>query len=316
MFDFLHKIKGFILKAVIFVLLFCVIDAVSGVLIDHFYFQQNRKLTYALEQCDEDILLFGSSRTQHHFNTKIIADNSGVSVYNLGSGGQNIFYHYAILKSILARQTPQIIVLHIETIDIYITPATWDKEKLSVFYPYCKRNEQVHEIINLRSNYEPYKLFSNLYRYNSVLASIAMLKIFYNDTEVAFQNGGYVSIPEENLYKGTFSAVENEFVQEIDPLKIEYINKFISLCKTNNIECVLVISPWFADFSTNRDFVDTVRELSLSYSIPFLNYINDEEFMKADYFKDQKHLNGKGADIFSRKFVSDIKNFISVTHHK
>jgi len=314
MFDFFYKVKGFIIKVVIFVLLFCIIDAVSGILLNHFFFQQKRKLTYGLEQCNEDVLLFGSSRTQHHLNSKIIADSIGLSVYNLGSGGQNIFYHYVILKSALARYVPKVVVLQIETIDIYKTPATWNEEKLSAFFPYYYRDENVQEVVNLRSNYERYKMLSNLYCYNSEIVSIGVLKIINNNTEMAYRNGGYIPISEEPHYKGTFSTVENEFGQEVDTLKLEYINKFISLCKDNNVECILVITPWFADFSDNYQFVNEVSKLSLTYNIPFLNYINDKEFMRADYFKDKKHLNSKGANVFSSKFASDIKCFLYKTN--
>ena len=313
MVDFIYKIKRVIIKAIIFALFFCTIDVVFGILLEHFYFQQKRKLTYALEQCNEDVLLFGSSRAQHHFNTKVIADSVGFSAYNLGSGGQNIFYHYAILKSILARYTPKLVVLTIETIDIYKTPAAWDKEKLSAFYPYYFRDKTVQEVVDFRSNYEHYKMFSNLYRYNSEIVSIMMLKMFYNDMEIAYQNGGYIPIPEEPHYKGAFSIAGEGFGQKIDTLKIEYINKFISLCKDNNVECILVITPWFANFADNYLFVDEVNELSLFYDTPFLNYINDKEFIRADYFKDKKHLNSKGANVFSSKFALDLKDFLHKT---
>ena len=86
---------------ILFLLIFFAIDSLFGIVFDKIFFVQKRKLTYAIEQSNESLLILGSSRAQHHYNSQILADSLGLSVYNAGVSGQNIYFHYALLKSVL-----------------------------------------------------------------------------------------------------------------------------------------------------------------------------------------------------------------------
>lgn len=114
------------------------LDFAFGRLYEGLYFseksRQNDRRIHSVLGTHEDILIFGSSRALHHYNPKIIEDSLGMSCYNVGSGGQNIYYHLALLEATLERYTPKIAILELMSIDFEITPPQWDTEKLGHCY--------------------------------------------------------------------------------------------------------------------------------------------------------------------------------------
>lgn len=299
-------IKKFAVKSILFITFFVIADIAFGFVADKMYFSQKRKTTYVIEQADEDIIIFGASRAQHHYNPSIITDSLGMSVYNAGLGGQNIYVQYAMLKSLLNRHKPKVVIFDTFDIDIYKTPPTWDRDKLTLFYPYYHRDTVVREVVNLRSRLEQGKLLINSVRMNSQPASVAMLALFYGNSEIAYRNQGYISVNEPNGYKGEYETIGDEFGCEIDTLKIQYFTKFYELCKTNGIQCIIVSSPIYGDISQSN-IVKDMRKLSSELGFEYWDYFNDAEFADATLFKDVKHLNSKGADKYSIKFSEKLK---------
>ncbi|CDN30880.1 Esterase, SGNH hydrolase-type domain [Mucinivorans hirudinis] len=301
-----NDIKKFAVKSIVFIVIFAVVDIAFGFVADKLYFTQNRKLTYVIEQSDEDVIIFGASRAVGHYNVAIIADSLSMAVYNAGLGGQNIYVQYAMLKSLLERYTPKVVIFDTFDIDIYKTPPTWDRDKLTLFYPYYNRDTAVREIVDLRSQYDNIKMLSNFVRMNSQPASIAILPLFYGNSEVVCRNGGYVVINENNCYNGSYEKVGDEFGSEIDALKLKYIRKFVELCRENSVECIFVSSPIYGDISSSS-IVDDMERLTSELEVEYWNYFNDGEFADAALFKDVKHLNSKGADRYSAKIASRLK---------
>jgi hypothetical protein len=101
-------------------------------------------------------------------------------------------------------------------------------------------------------------------------------------------------------------------------LSIDNINKFndyISFCKNNKINVILVNSPEYIEgqmFMANRkQYIDIFNDLSKKYNIPFLNYSSDSICYKRDLFYNTSHLNSIGAEIFSKKLAHDLKSIIN-----
>lgn len=114
------KNKGLIF--IIFLILFTVLlDFSFGKIYEALYFsdesRNNDRLIHSVLETTEDILVFGSSRAIHHYNPQIIEDTLGVTCYNVGSGGQNIYFHLALLEAALERYVPKIAILELMSID-------------------------------------------------------------------------------------------------------------------------------------------------------------------------------------------------------
>ena len=120
------------------------LDRGLGWLYETAYFSEtsrkNDRLIHSVLGTNEDILIFGSSRALHHYNPEIIEDSLGMTCYNVGSGGQNIYFHLALLESTLERYTPEIVILELMYIDFEVTPQQWDTEKLGTLLPFANQS--------------------------------------------------------------------------------------------------------------------------------------------------------------------------------
>src|ERR1700741_1421898 len=117
--NILNKIKKrplqfFFLKICFLFLVLILIDFSVGSILRYFYFRQQSgelyRITYSLEKTNEDILVFGSSRAIHHYHPEVFEKSMHMSCYNTGRDGEHFFYQYAILKGVLKRYTPKIVI--------------------------------------------------------------------------------------------------------------------------------------------------------------------------------------------------------------
>ena len=294
---------------ILFLLIFFAIDSLFGIVFDKIFFVQKRKLTYAIEQSNESLLILGSSRAQHHYNSQILADSLGLSVYNAGVSGQNIYFHYALLKSVLYRYKPQIVLLEVFDIDIYKTPSGWNTDKLSALYPYYYRDTAVKEIVDLRSPFEPYILTSNFVRYNSQIPYPLSLALFYKNTEISYTNMGYMPIDVEKHLTGELAnIVEEKYGGVIDYNKIYYLRKFAQLCRLNGIRCIFAISPIFENISTMK-YLSIIKNVANECGIEFYDFSNESVLMNPEYFKDIVHINDNGVDLYTSKIACKIMRY-------
>ena len=179
--SFSNKIKArpilyFVTKLFTFLLLIFAIDYCVGQLLSYFYFKQKSgvdyRTTYSINITKEDILIFGSSRANHHYHPHIFKSRLHMSYYNAGRDGTSIIYHYALLKGVLKRYSPKIIILDILNKEFQKNADSY--EKISPLLPYYNSHPEIRSIVQLRSRYEKHKLFSKIYPFNSAVLKIAM----------------------------------------------------------------------------------------------------------------------------------------------
>lgn len=129
-------------------------DQAIGYIYDQLYFseksQRNDRLIHSAVGTSEDILIFGSSRAYHHYNPMVFENCLGMSCYNVGYGGQNIYYHLALLKSSVIRHKPKIAILELLYIDFEKTDEIFDTEKLSILLPFAKKSQIYYDAVLMR----------------------------------------------------------------------------------------------------------------------------------------------------------------------
>ena len=112
-FDF-KMIKKVILNIALVLSVVFILDFTIGKTLRYYYFKESSgthfRTTYAIEKTNADILIFGSSRANHHYVPAIFEDSLKMKFYNTGRDGNGIFFQLAVLKSILKRYTPKIII--------------------------------------------------------------------------------------------------------------------------------------------------------------------------------------------------------------
>lgn len=297
--------KLFISLAFIFISLF-IIDRIGGNLMWHAYQNTYSTTCYktreVVNNVNQDVLILGSSRCAHHYVPSIISDSIGMSVYNGGFNGACIYSYYMVLNYILAHYTPKIVCLDLITSDYTLTNDPF--KSIHIYAPYVGQNKGADEVFIADGSYWKYQL-SHLYRYNSLSLSIfSRLAVRY----VPDFDNGYYPITDPHSYPTILSASDTP--NNIDPLKIQYLHKFINLCKTHDIRLVFIISPSYTIAST--DEYKPLQDIAKEYDIPFLDYHTKKTFIDhPEYFKDASHLWEKGAKLYSRIVSKDLKRIMA-----
>ena len=291
-------------RIVILFLLVFLLDAGAGKIFGFYYPKmkagQASRITYAIDKSDEDILIFGSSKANHHYVPDVFEQKLKASCYNAGIDGQSILYHYAVLHNILKRYTPKYIILdlHVDEFNDYEISYT----SLSVLLPYYNSHPSVREIVNLRGPYEKYKTVSNLYLYNSLSSTIFKNNFITKKDEII---KGYY--PLSRVMKKPLEK-DIDRTTDIDTAKVEYFKKFVNEARAAGSEVFVFVSPVFRIRENGSQTVNIAKAFCEQQNILLQDFSQSPVFLKSEYFDDASHLNDGGAVIYSRKICDEIIN--------
>ncbi len=306
---FIFNSDGMIKKLIYNILLVAgvlfILDFAIGRTLRHFYFREiagfHYRTTYSMEKTMEDVLIFGASRANHHYVPEIFGDSLKMTFYNTGRDGNGIFYQAALLKSVLKRYTPKIIILDYKG-EFWKGPLEYDQ--MSSLMPYYRTHKEIRPIIELRSPYEKLKLGSETYPFNSQILTIAMGNLDINKTRNA-DNKGYVPLeathaPELKVYTSTASY-------EVDSNKVNAFKDFVTSAKASGAKVYVVYSPLYQKLARYQEN-EICSEICAREKIPFFDFSRDTFFLqRGNLFYDGVHLNHKGAILFSNIIAGKIK---------
>lgn len=284
-------------------------DFIIGSTLKYFYFKTTsgllQRTTYSIQETEAEILIFGSSRANHHYDTKIIEEYTGQSAYNTGRDGNTIFYQTALLKSILNRYTPKQIILDFTGTFAYLQE---DYDRLSSLLPYYSAHEELRDIILLKSPFEEYKLKSKIYPYNSLLTTIVVGNLNYNQTRKGNTDAYNGYVPSYGIWKKEIVAKETPGKYEIEKNKLDVFQEFLELSQQKNIPLLVVYSPVYYLYDKNYS-VEVCKDICKKYNVAFVDFSKDTEFLKnKELFNDKYHLNHNGAKLLTEKVLKVLKN--------
>jgi hypothetical protein len=283
-------------------------DQLIGRFLKQYYFKQKSGLyyrtTYAIDSTKADILIFGSSRANHHYVPEIFEDSLNMSFYNCGREGNFLLYNYAVFKAIVRRYTPKIVIFDINPDELHYDREGYDR--LSSLLPYYRKHPEIRSIVGLKGPFEKFKLISEIYPYNSSMLTIAIGNTKLNKERKNDQKG-YVPladyISDTVLYK-----IDPVVRGAIDTNKVNAVSYIIKYCNSNKIRLIFIQSPMYAKVS-NTSSIEYFDKLTRETKTSFWNFLNDVEFLdKPNFFQDQYHLNNTGAIYFSKLLVKKIKD--------
>lgn len=294
----------FLKIAALLVVVIFLCDFLISRIFDFAYFrnaENGPKTLYSIEVANADVIIFGSSRASHHYIPSIIEDATGMSCYNAGLDGRNIFYHKAILKVMLSKFTPKVIILDITSSDFAGDGMKEDFKGLSILNPfYPKYKELIKESLYLQSSFEKYKLVSGLYRYNSKLDDVFLS--YYNGGVGVTKLKGFE--PLSGVWNLPIESQTLSKVVSLDSLKFKYLEEFVELAKEKGSKVYFIVSPFYKFYDDEKDYS------FLSDNLPIdglWSLEQDSSFLqKHEYFKDPSHLNKTGAAVFTRKIATSL----------
>jgi hypothetical protein len=307
-FSFIMIKKIFINIAIVIAVVF-VLDFVIGTTLQYFYFKETSGLhfrtTYSMDTTQADILVFGSSRANHHYVPEVFEDSLKMSFYNTGRDGNGIFYQTALLSAILRRHTPKLILLE-NYGDFEKNDNSYDR--LSSLLPYYKTHEEIRNIIELKSPFEKIKLISKLYPFNSQILTIVIGNLEINKQR-RYDNKGYVAL--NNEWQSEIDSINNYTIPELDSIKLKSFRRFIELAKNSGTKVFVISSPIFLKFNRKND-IDLCKAICSIEKIPFWDFSRDTLFLNNKHlFHDVRHLNNTGAIIFSSLVVRKIEHYMN-----
>lgn len=304
--------KRFLLRLIIFFALLFVIDRVVGGVINYFtthsiggYVAHHN---YINDKMNQEVLIFGSSRAVHHYNSQIIEDSLDMSCYNCGQDGNGIILNYGQWQMISKRYNPKYIIYDVsESFDLFLgEPNT---KYLGWLKPYYGR-EGIKEIFESVDKIEKYKMLSNMYKSNSKFLQISadyLHPIYKLDSHGFLPLNG--DIDTMKIQKQNSSEKDLE-IPEVDSLKIYYLEEFIK--SRDQTGLIFTISPTWYDIDVRKHL--PIKNLCKKYHIPFYDFSNDKKYVhNNEYFKDGTHLNAHGADEFTKDLIHILKKDSVIT---
>ncbi len=303
--------KGYLylfIKLAAFLLLAFFFDRAIGGIFQKFYHSQTSgweyRTKYSIEDTKADILIFGASRAQQQYNPVYFEERMQQTCYNVGRDGEPVLYYYAVLKAILSRHLPKIIILDIENGVFKESESSYDR--ISILLPFYKSHPEMRSIIDFRSPYEKLKLQSNIYPYNSMLLKIVKGNIKSGNKEKVDMNG---YLPLLRSLNEPVRTVDLSKPYNLDSNKLNCYKAFVNDCKTANIKLYIVNSPYYFN-SIGKDIsMEIAKDIAYKNSIDFIDFSKDDFFLKSpQLFDDTVHVNMAGAKIFSNKMIDSIQS--------
>jgi hypothetical protein len=297
----------FFLKLFILIIIIGFLDFTMGSTLRYYYFKQTSGLqyrtTYAIEKTTADILIFGSSRANHHYRPEIFEKRLNLSYYNVGRDGNYIFYYYAVLKAILKRYSPRAVILDLRSGEFNSNHDSYDV--LQSLLPYYRKHPEMRSVIELKSPYEKIKLLSNIYPFNSSIFTIAPGNSKFNQKRFE-EIEGYIPL-RKNWSEPLRTAESTWTIYNVDSTKVRIYDAFINDCINANIKLYIVCSPYFVKSLTPDYSLIKAKEIANKHNVPFFDFSGDSTFFaNAALFADESHLNDEGAKKFSNLLVDKI----------
>ena len=295
-----HPLLYFLLRFALLFLVLVICDFGLGRLLQHYYFTQTSgaaaRTTYAMEEITAEGLIFGSSRASHHYVPEILSSQLNMGFYNTGRDGNYIFYNLAVLRTILKRYTPEIIILDANVDIFHKTPANYDR--LASLLPYYETHEEIRSIVELRSRFEKWKLYSRIYPYNSLLGSIAIRNL--ESGKQATEGDGYVPIYDQWEY----DIKPKEFSHKVlDEKLIDGFRSFVQEARDAGSEVFVIISPFYATYDEVPG-LPLIEKICQEEGVHFKDDAQSEFFLsRGELFGDYAHLNHEGAMLFSEQIA-------------
>ncbi len=293
----------FFLKLTLIVLLLILIDHESGIIENHFYFHENNgegsQISFVINDVTADMLIFGSSRANHHYVPEVFENRLHYTCYNAGKDGNFLLYNYAIFKAIVKRYDPKLVIFDIRPYELGDIDSEY--ERLSLLMPYYNNIPEIRQVVDLRGPFEKLKHISSIYPYNSMLFQIIRGNL-KKDKGTESDSEGYIPLhklmKKEKIKHWDLSNIS------IDQNKINALYDIISTCKQKHIELVFVYSPiWKINDEKNNQ----ISKICSAQNIRYFDMSNDTEFMNnPQYFEDLSHLNDEGARIFSNLLANKL----------
>lgn len=302
----------FLKNVLIIVTALFIIDIICGFLGDYIINKTHEKnyvgdaalLNYNLNAVSSDVVIVGSSTALCHYVPSIIRDSlsqcygTPIEVFNAGASTQGIAYDYAVVSSIIERQTPSLIIMDLQYKDFVSGFSAEQQSTLKAYYGY---NKYITDIFNNHCSYkERMPLNCNMYRLNTTISRLA-----FSFFKPIGSDGFY---PHDGVLETEPSLIVEKTYPQFDEVTIAEFEKIVQLCENRGVKIVVFFSPYYKHQYADESLMTSVQNKLSELGLDYFDYIHDKQFQKSTLFFDQRHMNIDGANLYSKEVCSVIRN--------
>jgi hypothetical protein len=276
--------------------------------------------------CEEniDVLFLGSSHVYRSYDPKLVDELLGEKAFNAGSSAQSMNTSYYLLREISKYHDLKTVFL-----DTYYGIANLSDSDSSVYIiaDYMRNGENKTKLLlssgGVRTLLDGYITFRrNSGNYNIIQNMKSNFSDIGDYTSVTYENEeyrgdgfvyGYLVVDPES---GTnYSAYNVDLSNDMPVSKLYYqsLLNIIQFCSENNIQLVLVNQPMptqTLDTLIDYDnYIHFLKQIAEEHDVDYWNFdlYKGDIGLAEDCYMDEHHLNGKGAEIYT-KFFCDFVN--------
>ena len=290
-------LKSFFYSSVLLVVLFFAADQAVGYFLEDLFLKQKKgeyhEMNYAMNNVDEELLIFGSSRAVRHYDPDVIEDSLRMSAFNVGKLGNTLLYSDAVFTRILSYHKPKVVILDISPIEFAKTER--ERGQKSMVNALLKF-DHLPEIENKIEALSPKdlilsKLFRT-YKFNSALYTLLKNDEGKSNLE---ESKGFAA--RKGVKVSEHLVVENNKDYQEDPVLVNTFYNFLKKAKKHKIEIHVVISP--TTLKQVNTSVAKIKAITHQFGYNFVDVSLRPEFRAVSLYYDKTHLNEFGARKFS-----------------
>lgn len=265
------------------------------------------------------MVFLGNSRTEAHFDTNLITNNTHIPSYNLGVAGASMTIELLRWKSYLAHnKPPKIVVQNVDLFALTSKPIP-NKEQFLPYYNEPEIRQQL-ALLDKTVSLETWIPMSKYRGYEyEVLKGLGFT--FKNKKR---KIRGYNSHKEswnndfEN-FKKALNGKKIKFPKREFEVEFAALQKIITDCHNNNAKLILVWAPQYDELSTIQEptlteIKNRIAQLAQQHkNIVFWDFSTQNLNQDKHYFYNSFHLNSQGAAVFCRQFSDSLNVYLKKT---
>jgi hypothetical protein len=277
----------------------------------HFFFAEWNDLFDG--KINADMLINGSSRAWVQFSPYMLDTGLGVNSYNLGMDAAPPDIQYERLKVYLRyNKKPKYILQEVSYVTVFF--ASRALPNYQQFLPYLNDTAIWRLYKNLYPNVTIVERYFPLYKYNNQLPIIKEGLLSYAGRgRVSGKYKGYMgqNLSWDSSFSEAVKSNPSGFVCKIEPKAVAIMEEYMTLCKENNIQMILVYPPFYYEanrYIVNHELIlNKLDELAKKYEIPFLDCRKTYLDSSKAYYYNSQHLNKNGSELFTQMLVGELK---------
>lgn len=263
----------------------------------------------SIKKVETPIIIIGSSRARHHYNTRQIQDSLGMPAYTIARDAHFVSYQSCVLNAVLDRYTPKIVLWECSMNTLF----SKERDAVHSLHPYYYECEALHDIIDKKEGPTmAVKMCLNTYRYNGVASNIILQRMSRANRKDTLQ--GF--LPFSGKLKGadTLLKAPEVIADTVDPVKVEIFTSTIKRLKEKGTTVILFDSPIheLENPDQNKASELTLKGICEQYGVPVFDNRHLEEFQhNTNYFYDPTHISKEGTTVYTPIVIQQIKSVLN-----